>query len=119
MWDCLSPSCLAIGGSRYADLTSIPTKFDLLERGKSYFKHISENIIADHVQKGRLRATTDFSHLREVDAILICVPTPLNAHREPDLSFVRETAGSISAHLRRGQLVVLESTAYPPAPLMN
>ena len=65
------------------------------------------------MHRKRLKATTDFSRLREMDAILICVPTPLDAHREPDLSFVRDTAESITPHLRRGQLVVLESTTYP------
>jgi len=90
-----------------------PHKVSLLERGKSYIKHISETVIAEHVHRERLKATTDPSRLREMDAILICVPTPLDAHREPDLSFVRDTAESITPHLRRGQLVVLESTTYP------
>ena len=90
-----------------------PNKVTHIERGKSYIKHISETIIAGHVQRKRLKATTDFSLLRDMDAILICVPTPLDAHREPDLSFVRSTVESIAPHLRRGQLVVLESTTYP------
>jgi UDP-N-acetyl-D-glucosamine dehydrogenase len=90
-----------------------PHKVTLLERGKSYIKHISETVIAEHVHRKRLKATTDFSRLREMDAILICVPTPLDAHREPDLSFVRDTVDSIAPHLRHGQLVVLESTTYP------
>jgi UDP-N-acetyl-D-glucosamine dehydrogenase len=85
----------------------------MLEAGKSYIKHISAAVIAGHVERKRLKATTDFSRLRDMDAILICVPTPLDAHREPDLSFVRDTADSIRPHLRRGQLVVLESTTYP------
>ncbi len=90
-----------------------PSKVTMILRGESYIRHISETVIAEHVQKKRLHATTDFSHLREMDAILICVPTPLDAHREPDLSFVRNTAEGIAPHLRRGQLVVLESTTYP------
>lgn len=90
-----------------------PEKVNQLMQGKSYIKHISEAVIANHVQGKRLKATTDFSHLREVDAVLICVPTPLDAHREPDLSFVRDTAMSIQPNLRRGQLVILESTTYP------
>jgi UDP-N-acetyl-D-glucosamine dehydrogenase len=90
-----------------------PNKVAFLEAGKSYIKHISEPVIAEHVHSKRLKATTDFSRLREMDAILICVPTPLDAHREPDLSFVRDTVESIAPHLRRGQLVVLESTTYP------
>ena len=90
-----------------------PQKVETLARGKSYIKHIPEGVIAGHVQGKRLKATADFSHLRDMDAILICVPTPLDSHREPDLSFVRDTAESIQPHLRRGQLVILESTTYP------
>jgi UDP-N-acetyl-D-glucosamine dehydrogenase len=90
-----------------------PSKVTMLQRGESYIRHISETAIAEHVHQKRFKATTDFSHLREMDAILICVPTPLDAHREPDLSFVRNTAEVISPYLRRGQLVVLESTTYP------
>ena len=90
-----------------------PHKVTQLRAGKSYIKHIPEAVIAAHVQGKGLKATTDFARLREMDAILICVPTPLDAHREPDLSFVRDTAESIAPHLRRGQLVVLESTTYP------
>ena len=90
-----------------------PQKVTQLEAGKSYIKHISADLIRTHVQGKRLRSTTDFAHLRAMDAILICVPTPLDAHREPDLSFVRDTAASITPHLRRGHLVVLESTTYP------
>ena len=90
-----------------------PSKVTMLQRGESYIRHISESVIAEHVDKKRFKATTDFSHLREMDAILICVPTPLDHHREPDLSFVRNTAEVITPYLRRGQLVVLESTTYP------
>ena len=90
-----------------------PQKVAQLQAGKSYIKHISADVIAGQVQAKRLKATTDFARLRDMDAILICVPTPLDAHREPDLSFVRDTAESITPHLRRGQLVVLESTTYP------
>ena len=89
------------------------TKVTMLQRGESYIRHISGTVIAEQMQQKRLRATADFSHLREMDAILICVPTPLDPHREPDLSFVRNTVEVIASHLRRGQLVVLESTTYP------
>jgi len=90
-----------------------PTKVAMLNHGESYIRHIPAAAIAEHVRQNRFKATTDFSHLREMDAILICVPTPLDAHREPDLSFVCNTAEVIASHLRRGQLVVLESTTYP------
>ncbi len=90
-----------------------PAKIDSLCQGKTYIKHIPSSEIASEVQQDRLRPTTDFAELSEMDAIIICVPTPLDDHREPDLSFIRATAESISRHLCRGQLVVLESTTYP------
>ncbi len=90
-----------------------PAKVEKLSKGESHIRHIPASAIAEAVRKGGFRATTDFARLEEMDAILICVPTPLDAHREPDLSFVRNTAECISPHLRRGQLVVLESTTYP------
>lgn len=88
-------------------------KITLLNKGKSYFKHISERKIKEVVDSGYLKSTSDFSKLSEADAILICVPTPLTEHREPDLSFVKNTAKTIAKYLRKGQLVVLESTTYP------
>ncbi|WP_283770702.1 nucleotide sugar dehydrogenase [Microvirga sp. 3-52] len=90
-----------------------PSYVDRLNHGESYIKHISSTAVARAVAAGRLEATNDFSRLSEPDAILICVPTPLTQHREPDLSFVRDTAVAIAAKLRGGQLVVLESTTYP------
>src|SRR3954451_19672497 len=84
-----------------------------INRGESFIKHISSESIAEAVKGGRLEATADFDRLGEADAILICVPTPLTRHREPDLSFVESTARAIAPRLRRGQLVVLESTTYP------
>src|SRR5271157_2348788 len=69
-----------------------PFKIEKLERGETYIKHISAASIAAEVSRKHFRATTDFSGLREMDAVLICVPTPLDEHREPDLSFVRGTA---------------------------
>ena len=88
-------------------------KITLLKKGKSYFKHISERKIKEVVGSGYLKTTSDFSKLSEADAILICVPTPLTEHREPDMSFVENTAKTIAKYLRKGQLVVLESTTYP------
>lgn len=90
-----------------------PAKIDSLRQGNTYIKHIPASEIAEEVQKGHLEPTTDFAKLSEMDAIIICVPTPLDDHREPDLSFIRATAESISRHLCRGQLVILESTTYP------
>jgi UDP-N-acetyl-D-glucosamine dehydrogenase len=88
-------------------------KVKLLTQGKSYIKHISEKKIKDAVKSGKLKTTTDFSRLPEVDAIIICVPTPLDEHREPDMSYVVNTAKTIAKYLRKGQLVTLESTTYP------
>ena len=88
-------------------------KVTRLQQGESYIKHIPESEISEALSRGRFQATTDFSKLRTMDAVIICVPTPLDDHREPDLTYVRNTAEAISAHLRSGQLVVLESTTYP------
>ena len=88
-------------------------KVRLLMQGKSYIKHINGNKIKDAIKSGKLKATTDFSRLPEVDAIIICVPTPLDEHREPDMSYVVNTAKTIAKYLRKGQLVTLESTTYP------
>jgi UDP-N-acetyl-D-glucosamine dehydrogenase len=83
-----------------------------INRGESVIKHIPAEAMAAAIGQ-RLSATADFSRLAEADAILICVPTPLTRHREPDLSYVVNTAKAIAPRLRPGQLVVLESTTYP------
>ena len=88
-------------------------KIEALARGQSYFKHIPAALTQALAGSGRFAATTDFARLSDCDAIIICVPTPLTAHHAPDLSYVLNTGRSIAAHLRRGQLVVLESTTYP------
>jgi UDP-N-acetyl-D-glucosamine dehydrogenase len=87
-------------------------KVDALSEGKSYIYRIP----AEEIQEARAKAlvaTSDFSKLAEMDAIIICVPTPLDEYHEPDLSFITNTAHAIAPHLRAGQLVVLESTTYP------
>jgi UDP-N-acetyl-D-glucosamine dehydrogenase len=86
---------------------------DQLNRGESIIKHIPASDIADAVRSQRFEATADFDRLGEPDAILICVPTPLTKHREPDLSFVERTSKTIAKSIRPGQLIVLESTTYP------
>lgn len=88
-------------------------KVEKLQLSKSYIRHIPESTIASERRQNRFQATAEFERLREMDAIIICVPTPLDEHREPDLSFVRNTAETLQKHLRPGQLVVLESTTYP------
>ena len=87
-------------------------KVDALSKGKSYIYRIAAEEIQEACSKG-LAATSDFSKLVEMDAIIICVPTPLNEYHEPDLSFITNTAHAIAPYLRTGQLVVLESTTYP------
>jgi UDP-N-acetyl-D-glucosamine dehydrogenase len=88
-------------------------KVDALKAGKSYIKHISSDKIANWLTKGLFDATADISRLSEPDALLICVPTPLDDARDPDLKYVVDTCEQIAAVLRPGQLVVLESTTYP------
>ncbi len=90
-----------------------PRKPEALARGESYIRHIGKERVADAFKRGRIQATTSFDRLAECDAILVCVPTPLGRHREPDLSYVRSTADEVAKRLRPGQLVVLESTTYP------
>ncbi len=89
------------------------SKIDSLAASRTYIEHLSSRRIARMVSSGRLTATSDFDRLGEPDALLICVPTPLDRHREPDLSYVETTVREIAKRLRRGQLVILESTTYP------
>jgi UDP-N-acetyl-D-glucosamine dehydrogenase len=88
-------------------------KVAALNRGESYIKHIGADRVARAVESGRFAATTDFDRLRDCDAIFICVPTPLGKHREPDNGYIWRTAEEIAPRLRKGQVVVLESTTYP------
>jgi UDP-N-acetyl-D-glucosamine dehydrogenase len=90
-----------------------PGKVELLNNRQSYIKHVPQSAIAELVGSGKFSASTDFSRIKEVEAVIICVPTPLTKNREPDLSFILETGRSIAPHLARGALVVLESTTYP------
>jgi len=90
-----------------------PVKVEKINRGESYIKHIQSGFIASYVKINKFSATNDFTRLREVDVIIICVPTPLGEHKEPDLTFVLNTTKTIAANLRKGHVVVLESTTYP------
>lgn len=89
-----------------------PAKVERLNQGESYIEHISAQAIESARSRG-FEATTDFSRAAEPDALIICVPTPLNAYREPDLSFVLNTTESLIPHMRQGQVMSLESTTYP------
>jgi UDP-N-acetyl-D-glucosamine dehydrogenase len=88
-------------------------KVDNMESGTPYIKHLGYEMISKLANSEKCGATTDFSALEAMDAILMCVPTPLDTHREPDMKYVEETARTIAKHLREGQLVILESTSYP------
>jgi len=90
-----------------------PWKVERLRAGESYIKHIGADWIREAVQSGRFEPTHDFRRLGEPDALLICVPTPLNESRDPDLQYIERTGEQIAETLRQGQLVVLESTTYP------
>jgi UDP-N-acetyl-D-glucosamine dehydrogenase len=89
------------------------TKVESLNSGRSYIKHITSEDIRQAVKAGKFSASADFNGIKTVEAVIICVPTPLNKNREPDISFIVETGKSIAPHLSRGTLVVLESTTYP------
>jgi UDP-N-acetyl-D-glucosamine dehydrogenase len=88
-------------------------KVDALNQGRSYIKHIAPEGVGDAIKSGTFSASTDFARIKEVSAIIICVPTPLNKNREPDISFIIDTGKRIAQHLQKGMLVVLESTTYP------
>jgi UDP-N-acetyl-D-glucosamine dehydrogenase len=88
-------------------------KVDAINEGRSYIKHIEPEEIGNAVSLGRLEATSDFTQISRVDALIICVPTPLGIHLEPDLSFVESTIASAVPHLRPQQIISLESTTYP------
>jgi UDP-N-acetyl-D-glucosamine dehydrogenase len=87
-------------------------RIEQINRGESFIKHIPSSVIGEAVKK-QFKATTEFDLLSNPDAILICVPTPLTRHREPDLTYVENTAHAVAKRLRPGQLIVLESTTYP------
>jgi UDP-N-acetyl-D-glucosamine dehydrogenase len=90
-----------------------PKKITALSAGQNYLKHLGDTLVSDMTTAGRFAATADMTRLGEADAILICVPTPLGKHLEPDLSYVEKTADAVAKSLRSGQLIVLESTTYP------
>jgi len=88
-------------------------KVRLLNDGQSYIKHIEPSTVAELVRSGKFSASTEFSRIKEVEAVIICVPTPLTKNREPDISFVLSTGRAIAPYLSKDALVVLESTTYP------
>jgi UDP-N-acetyl-D-glucosamine dehydrogenase len=116
----------ARSGAKVIGLDIDPAKVEALNAGRSYIKHIAPEAIADAIGNGSFRASTDFSLIRAsnasdgrpktaggASAVIICVPTPLNKNREPDISYILETGRAIGPYLEKGTLVVLESTTYP------
>ena len=101
------------GGVQVIGFDIDPSKITDLEQGRNYLKHLGVEMTQRLSGSDRFEATTDFSRLDDPDVILVCVPTPVGKHLEPDLSYVIQTAKAIGAELRKGQLVVLESTTYP------
>lgn len=103
----------ARSGANVLGLDIDSKKTDAINEGRSYIKHVSADDMATLRSAGKLEATTDFTRAGEADAIVLCVPTPLNHFREPDLSYVLQTGRSLAPFLKKGALVVLESTTYP------
>lgn len=104
---------IAAAGFDVAGIDLDKNKIATLKQGKSYIADVSESIVADAVQSGRFKPTTDFSVLRNADTVSICVPTPLSKSRDPDISFILSATEEIRKYLHAGQLIVLESTTYP------
>ena len=103
----------ARSGVRVIGLDVDTAKVEAILNGRSYIRHIPADDIARAVGEESFTASTDFARVREVQAVIICVPTPLNKNREPDISYILNTGNAIAPHLQRGTLVVLESTTYP------
>ena len=103
----------AKNGFKVVGLDIDEKKVKSINKSHSYIKHISNEEIDKYVSKGLLRATNNFSESKDFDAIILCVPTPLNKYREPDLSYIRETTNSLIPFLRKEQVLSLESTSYP------
>jgi UDP-N-acetyl-D-glucosamine dehydrogenase len=109
------PLAMAMAGGSFPTLgfDIDPGKIETLNGGTSYIEAVADDVLAKAVSEGKFRATGDFAELADCDVIIICVPTPLTRHREPDLSFIENTTRAIAERLRSGQLIVLESTTYP------
>jgi UDP-N-acetyl-D-glucosamine dehydrogenase len=103
----------ARSGVKVLGLDIDPEKVQAINAGQSYFKHIQGKEVAEVVAQGNFEASSDFSRIKSVGAIIICVPTPLNKNREPDITYIIKTAEAVAPYLQPGTLVVLESTTYP------
>ncbi len=103
----------ARSGARVIGLDVDGLKVNALNAGQSYIKHIKPESIAAAVTSGNFRASADFANVSSVESVIVCVPTPLNKNREPDISYILDTGRAIGPNLKKGTLVVLESTTYP------
>lgn len=103
----------AEAGTEVVGVEALPQRCEQVNAGHSYIQDVTGEALAAVVQEGLLHATTDYAATEDCDAVIICLPTPLNANREPDLSLVKGATEKLAGHLRRGQLVTLESTTYP------
>ena len=103
----------ARGGLKVIGFDLDQSRVDSINDGRSYIPDVPTEMVAALIERGKLSATTDFSHLAETDAVIICVPTPLRKTKEPDISYILAAAEQVKAHLHSTQLVVLESTTYP------
>jgi UDP-N-acetyl-D-glucosamine dehydrogenase len=103
----------AEAGVEVVGIEAVPERCDVVNAGRSYIQDVPSEALAAMVGKGLIRATTDYAATEDCDADIICLPTPLNANREPDLTLVKDATERLAGHLRRGQLVALESTTYP------
>jgi UDP-N-acetyl-D-glucosamine dehydrogenase len=103
----------AHSGATVLGLDVDPDKVKAINAGHTYIKHVPDSAIAEAAFRGKFSASADFSRVRDAQAVIICVPTPLTKTREPDLSFVLETGRKVAPYLQQGMLVVLESTTYP------
>ena len=103
----------AEAGIEVVGVEAVAARCDEINAGRSYIQDVSSDALKVVVDKGLIRATTDYAATEDCDADIICLPTPLNANREPDLTLVKDATEKLAGHLRRGQLVTLESTTYP------
>lgn len=104
---------IAAAGFQTVGFDVMAKRVDMVNRGENYIGDVKDAVLQQVVSKGMLSATTDFSGLRDVDFIAICVPTPLDTHQQPDLSYVEKASASVSEYLAKGSVVVLESTVFP------
>ncbi len=103
----------ANAGFNVTGIDPIQEKVDMVNRGESYISDISNAQLRKHIDKGRIRATTDYATLSEIDAVSICVPTPLRKTGDPDMSFIAQASEDIAPYLHRSMIIVLESSTYP------